>query len=106
MKIIPHKKIFVTISAILVAASLISIAVFGLNIGVEFTGGSIIEVNYPDTSPATTDIETVLADLSLPQASVQQAGETGFLLRTGFLSPEIQAELLNSLSFGDTYTTE
>ena len=43
MFIIKYKKIFLSISAIAVILSIISLAIFKLNLGIEYTGGSVIE---------------------------------------------------------------
>lgn len=42
------RKIAFTVSALLLIASVIAIAVRGLNFGVDFTGGTLIEVTYPE----------------------------------------------------------
>jgi MFS family permease len=41
MFIIKNKFVFITISAILVTASLVTIAVFGLKLGIDFKGGAL-----------------------------------------------------------------
>ena len=46
MFIIKHKKIFVLISTTLVILSILSLSIFGLNIGIDFRGGALIEVVY------------------------------------------------------------
>jgi len=45
MFIIKNKWIFITIAAILSLAAVVVISVKGLNLGIEFTGGSIVEVS-------------------------------------------------------------
>lgn len=51
MFIVKHKYIFIAISAILVAASLASIYVFGVRYGIDFTGGSLLEAEYSTARP-------------------------------------------------------
>lgn len=43
MFILKYKKIFIAFSSLLVLASVVSFAMFGLKLGIEFTGGSVIE---------------------------------------------------------------
>ena len=60
-------------SGILCALALIFILIRGLNFGLDFTGGYIIEVGYPQTADLTAIRET-LAATELPDASVQNFG--------------------------------
>jgi len=46
MNIIKHRKIWYAISGLLVVASMLSIFFFGLNLGIDFTGGSLLEIEY------------------------------------------------------------
>ncbi len=43
MFILKYKKIFITLSALIVLASIAATIVFGLKLGIEFTGGSVLE---------------------------------------------------------------
>lgn len=102
MFIIKHKKIFFAISAILVAGAVFSIGFFGLNFGIDFKGGALLEVSYPDGRPDTTLIEEGIHGLSLGETLVQQAGENNIIVRTKDLSEEERGNILNALSLGDT----
>ncbi|MGW6056794.1 protein translocase subunit SecD [Streptomyces sp. NPDC055189] len=69
--------------ALVVAAS--GIAVRGLDFGVEFTGGRLIE--YTTATPVDTDrLRTALADAGFPRAVVQTSGENQLTVRTHQLS--------------------
>lgn len=59
-------------SALLIIASLASLAIRGLNLGVDFTGGSVIEVGYPSTANVDS-IRISLQDAGY-DASVQSFG--------------------------------
>lgn len=99
MFIIKHRKIFFAISAALVLASLFSIALFGFPLGLDFTGGALSEVRYPDGRPGKVDIETRLDNLALGGYSLRPSGEESFVLRTRDLTPDEQAVILDVLSF-------
>ena len=51
------------------------IGFFGLNFGIDFKGGALLEVSYPEGRPDTTAIEEKLKELALGETLIQQAGE-------------------------------
>ena len=51
MFIIKNRKIFYIFSVVLLVASIISLLVWGLELGIDFKGGSVIEIRYTDTMP-------------------------------------------------------
>ena len=56
-----QRKIALIFSAILIVASITSLAVNKLNFGLDFTGGTLIEVGYP-SAPDTTEVRDNLAN--------------------------------------------
>jgi preprotein translocase subunit SecF len=66
------RRLAMMISAALVLVSLLSLAVRGLELGVDFTGGSVIEVGYP----ATANVDQIRTSLEKAgyDASVQAFG--------------------------------
>ncbi|ABQ46095.1 protein translocase subunit secF [Thermotoga petrophila RKU-1] len=57
-------KIFITISLILIAVSIVSIFTRGFNFGVEFTGGSEIIVRFENKQVTEDDIRTAISQIS------------------------------------------
>jgi preprotein translocase subunit SecF len=58
MEIIKHRKIYFTVSALLVAASVIVIFAFGFNLGIDFTGGALMEIQLDErVEVSASDIE-------------------------------------------------
>ncbi len=86
---------FLIFSFILIFASLFSIYYYDLNLGIDFTGGSIIELEFEEKVPAHSEIKGALEDLD--QISVQSIGEKGVLLRTVAISEETHQEILTTL---------
>jgi preprotein translocase subunit SecF len=103
MFIIKYKKIFFIISAVLVAGAIFSMFSFGLKFGIDFKGGSILEVVYPEDGvehnrPDITAVNQKIKELSLGSVLVQPAGEDGFIVRSKELSEAERMSLLNALS--------
>ena len=92
------------LSGILIALSLASLAIRGLNFGIDFTGGTLIEVGYPE--PAELDTVRGLLDSSdFDNAVVQHFGTTQDVLirlvpQEGVNSAEISSRVLQVLQAG------
>lgn len=84
--IIQKRNIPFTVSLLLVVASIVSIVVFGLTPGIDFTGGSLVELSFPGVRPTGEQIQTNLAPLGLGPVVVQTAGEDNIILKMRFLS--------------------
>ncbi len=95
MMIIKNKSIWLGISAVLVLGSLVAIVTKGFSIGIEFTGGSILEVAYT-TRPENTRIQEALQQNGF-DAQVQSFGADGVVIRTRSLSESERTALLAAL---------
>lgn len=93
---VSHRKIFYAISGVVIAICLGSMIVFGLNFGIDFTGGSLLEVGYT-TRPDKTDVEARLAEV-MDTYSLREAGESGYVLRTRDISEDEHHALKAALS--------
>ena len=100
MKILRYSKFFFALSLALVLASLVSVVVFGLKPGIEFTGGSILEVAYEQSPPSLESVRSQLSGLNVGLVSAQRVEERGILLRMEDLSEEKHQEVLTALGEG------
>lgn len=101
------RKIATAVSIFLVAASIGSLAIKQLAFGLDFTGGTLIEVSY--SQPADLNmIRSLLEDAGYESPVVQNFGvDTEVLVRLpqGF-SPQVGEEVLNHLSQSGTYDVQ
>ncbi len=97
MFIIKYKKIFVLISVALVVLSIGAISYFGLNMGIDFKGGSLTEVEYTNARPEQTVVESSLKTLSIGQALIQPIGEKGFSIKTRDVTDKEHKEIIGVL---------
>lgn len=103
--IIQKRKIWLSISGTLVALSIILLMTWGLKFGIDFTGGSLLEVNFLADKPAISDIRNSLSGLELGDFAVQSSDEGSFILRLKDISEEKHQEILsklNDLSVGES----
>ena len=76
-----RRRIALAISAILIAVSIVSLATRGLNFGIDFTGGVLLEVGYPQDADLDK-IRTLMGDAGFEDVQVQRFGAaTDVLLR-------------------------
>ncbi len=69
------RKLALIISAVLIAISITSMFMRGLDLGIDFTGGTLVEVGYPETVRLET-VRQALSDSGLTNAVVQHFGAT------------------------------
>jgi preprotein translocase subunit SecF len=97
MFIIKYRKIFVSISAILVALSLGSLMYFGLDFGIDFRGGSLMEVTYEGVRPEQSAVEASLENLGYGGSLVQQIDTDGYSIKTRALTETERQSLVTAL---------
>ena len=103
MFIIKNKFVFLTISAFIVLGSIVAILVYGLRFGIDFKGGTLLEVNYTSVRPETSLIAPVLASHKISDAIVQNVGESGLSIKSSPLADTERVALVNDLSLGGKY---
>ena len=91
-----HKKA-VYVSSFLIFISLISIFTKGLNYGVDFNGGTLIEISFKNKAPIE-DIRKYLKENNYEKSSVQYFGSgTDILIRMPNIISSSEANLSNTL---------
>lgn len=102
MYLITNKKIFLTIAAVVMSTSIAIIAALGLNLGIDFTGGSLTEVSY-QTAPDQAELEALINAQELGgisvRESIDEAGRDAYLIRTRDLSEPERLELESVVTF-------
>lgn len=88
------RRVGAVISIVTFALSVFFIATKGLNLGVDFTGGTVLEVSYGQTADLEK-VRGVLASLEMPDASVQNFGTSRDVLIRLPIKPEISSAQLS-----------
>ena len=103
MFIIKNKFVFLAISAFIVLGSIACILIYGLRLGIDFKGGTLLEVNYTKTRPEISLVTAKLADRGLSDAVVQEVGATGVSIKSHPLTETEHTELITDLTVGGLY---
>ncbi len=81
IKFLKYSKLYFILSGILILASIVSICVFGLKFGIEFTGGSIMELSFQDERPSLENIQQNLSQFNLGEIIVQPMADNEMILK-------------------------
>lgn len=95
--VVKNRLYFYIFSSILIALSLISIFTWGLNMGIDFRGGSILEIEASGLSEKTEVIKQKLSDSDLSVDSVRSSGNNKVVIRTKDLSTDEHNKILTEL---------
>lgn len=97
MFIVHRRKIAYIFSGTLVAVSIIALILWGLNFGIDFTGGSLMELRFDKLRPANQEVRDVFKELNLGDATVQTSGESNMILRFKNVDENTHQNILSSL---------
>jgi len=97
LNILGKKYLFLIASGILVLASVISVLIWGLKPGIDFTGGSLLEIEYKDARPDLQVVKKNIEPLDIGNVTVQFTGERGALLRFKHIDEAKHIEIIQVL---------
>lgn len=97
--IVGHKKIWFTISIILVGIALIAVATFGFKESAELKGGTLWEFQVTSQTLAVSDVQNEFVNqLHIPDAEVNvNSGNNSFLVRFGTIDEATHQQDINAL---------
>ncbi len=106
MFIVKNRITFFIISALLIIGSFWAMAQYGMNYGIDFKGGSILEVTYVDVDGAVTpsldQVKTILTEAGISNALVSPRGEKGYSIKMRELSSEEKNATIRALTSSGT----
>lgn len=97
VNIIGKRKLWYTLSSTLIIASMILIFMWGLKLGIDFTGGALLEVSYLGERPTNEVVRAKLSQFDLGNISVAPIGETGLLLKFKAIDEDMHKKIGASL---------
>jgi preprotein translocase subunit SecF len=102
MYIITHRKLFFWITGAILAAAIAAIVFLGLPLSIDFTGGSLVEVNYTGARPELATLKEKVSVVPLGETSLRESGTNGVVFRARTLTPAEHEAVLTALSLNDT----
>jgi preprotein translocase subunit SecF len=98
VQITKFRKVYYIISSVLVGLSLLALAVWGLNLGIDFKGGSLLNGEFQNSALSKDDISDVLAKYDLGDLIIQPSGDRSVFMRFKEVSEDTHQDILASLS--------
>jgi len=97
-KIIQKRKIWLTISSVLVGLSIVFLALWGLNLGIDFTGGSLLEIKFLNERPAAEEVRAAVSELNLEgDIVVQLTSDQNMILRFQQIEEDTHQQIYSML---------
>ncbi len=106
MFIVNNRNFFFILSGLLILGSAFSIYFYGFNLGIDFKGGSILEVSYVSERPALELTKGKLNPLNLGSYTLIPSGSLNYILKARDISPEEKTKVLSAFSLGENTAKE
>jgi len=97
VNIIGRRKIWYTISAVLIIPGIIALCLWGLKFGIDFKGGTLLQVQYTEAK-SVNDVNNTLKDLNINNLVVTTTDKNGFLIRCETITSEQHIKMTEALN--------
>ncbi len=99
MNIIKYKFFYLLISALVIIPGMISLLLFGMKPGIDFTGGTLIEYKYSDSSQENiSKIRSIAENLKIEINSIQTAGKDSIVVKMKSIDKSLHEEFKNEIT--------
>ncbi|MCD6410470.1 protein translocase subunit SecF [bacterium] len=103
---VKYRKFYFLFSLVLVGTSIIFLMLWGLNFGIEFTGGSELRFEYKNKVPDISSIKEHFEKLNLENISIRRFGEKGVIVRAKEIDTKTQGQLFSELKKNEEINPE
>ena len=93
----PKKKWWFIISGLVILPGILSLVFWGLRLGIDFKGGTILELKSKNEKVKTEEVKNALKPLNLPGLTIVSTGPSSFLLKTAPIEPQTVDKIKESL---------
>ena len=93
-----YSVLYYVISGVLIVATIVSLSMFGLKFGIEFVGGSNMEVQFQNQRPSNEAVQGALKSFNLGEVTVQPTGLTSAVLQFKGVDEATHQQILAGLN--------
>jgi len=96
--ILGRRYLFFGISLLLILPGILLAIFMGLNLSVDFTGGTLVEVQFESgTNPSLEEIVAIYNQYGVTDVQVQNTGDNTIISRSSFLEDSLRADILTAM---------
>ncbi len=95
---IGKRKIFYVLSVLLLVVGMISMVIQGLNLGIDFTGGTSFQVSFDKKDVKVSDVRTALSKVNHGGDQIQELSNGSYQIKTQFMNQQEQDQFIKNLS--------
>jgi len=93
-----YSTIYYIISGVLIIGAVVSLSMFGLKFGIEFVGGTNMQIEFNGSRPSNEAVGDALKSFNLGQITVQPTGEKGAILQFKGVDEDTHQQMLTELN--------
>lgn len=97
LKILKYYKVLFAVSGIILLFGIVSLSLYGLNLGIDFKGGTVTELQFKD-SPSVAKVRDILAQEQIKNVNIQTAGNNGLIIKTESIEKAKHDEILSKIT--------
>lgn len=95
--IVARRYWFFLISLLVIIPGAVALAVWGLPLAIDFTGGSLLEVRFSSGRPGPAQVVQLYSDLGIRDALVQSVGDSDLSIRSQGIDETEQAQIVTEM---------
>jgi len=92
-----YSVVYYILSGLLIVAAVVSLSMFGLKFGIEFAGGSNMQLEFQNQRPSNENIKNSLKSFNLGDIVVQPTGERGAILQFKGVDEAVHQQILSEI---------
>jgi len=92
-----YRKLYYLISGLLILGSLLAFIFFGFNLGIDFTGGSSLELYFSKERPSIEELSKVLKEHKIEHFRIQPTDQKEYTIRMPYIEQSQYQALIEAL---------
>lgn len=98
MNILGKRYLFFALSLLLIVPGLVLLFNGGMPLSIDFTGGSLLEIQFDDASPQPAELLAIYDDLGINDAQAQTTSQNTYVIRSAFLDEDVRTQVTSKLT--------
>ena len=98
MNLIKHRYLYFAISLIVIIPGMLALAIWGLPLSIDFTGGSVLEVTFDSgTAPQPAQVFDLLTKNGIADSQVQSSGTNDIIIHSKDMTEETKNQIISEM---------